>query len=113
MKAARLIREARRRARITQAELAARLGTKQPVIARWETGGRSPSFDTVQNAIRACGFEMESRLTPRDIDQDGTIKFWLRLTPKERVDRNRQMLETEAWARRGRVVDRKAVPADA
>lgn len=45
MQAARLIREARLKAGLSQAELAHRLHTKQSVVARWETGAqRTPFF---------------------------------------------------------------------
>ena len=37
-----LIREARERAGMTQAELARRLGTDQPSVSRWEQGKRTP-----------------------------------------------------------------------
>lgn len=58
MKGGELIREARLRAGLTQAEVARRLGTGQSVIARWESGRRSPTFETVVRAIGACGFDL-------------------------------------------------------
>ena len=80
-----LIAEARKRARLTQAELARRLGTHQPVVARWEAGRTNPDFVTVQNAIRAAGFELTVGLTPLD-DHDVTmIRRELRLLPHERL----------------------------
>jgi transcriptional regulator with XRE-family HTH domain len=80
-----LIAEARKRGRLTQAELARRLGTHQPVVARWETGRTKPDFVTVQKAIRAAGFELTVGLTPLD-DHDVTlIRRELRLLPHERL----------------------------
>ena len=80
-----LIREARKRAGLTQAELARRLGTHQPVIARWETGRTNPDFVTVQRATRAAGFEISVTLTPVD-DHDLTlIRRELKLKPHERL----------------------------
>jgi transcriptional regulator with XRE-family HTH domain len=52
-----LIRIARRRAGITQAELAARFHTTQSTVARWESGGQEPAFSVVLGACRAAGFE--------------------------------------------------------
>jgi len=61
-----LIREARKRALLTQAELARRLDSHQSVIARWETGRASPDFDAVRKALRAAGFELGVSLHPAD-----------------------------------------------
>jgi transcriptional regulator with XRE-family HTH domain len=43
--AAQIIREARLKAGLTQAQLAERLGRERAQVARWETGGQEPSFD--------------------------------------------------------------------
>lgn len=86
MKARHLIVEARRRAGLTQRELADRLGTHQSVIARWETGRTRPDFDTVVEAIRACGLELEIALSPAD-DHDLTlIRREARFLPHQRLE---------------------------
>ncbi|MEX0702613.1 MAG: helix-turn-helix transcriptional regulator [Planctomycetales bacterium] len=60
---------ARRRAGLTQAEVAARMGTKAPAVARLEGSGgsprHSPSVDTLRKYARAVGCELEIRLRPR------------------------------------------------
>jgi transcriptional regulator with XRE-family HTH domain len=56
------IREARRRASLTQEELAERLGTTQSAIARWEKGTVSPRLDTFEKLTAACGLAL--RLVP-------------------------------------------------
>jgi transcriptional regulator with XRE-family HTH domain len=61
-----LIREARRRAGLTQTELALRAGTAQPAIARWESGRTAVSLDDVRRLVRLCGFELELSLVARD-----------------------------------------------
>jgi transcriptional regulator with XRE-family HTH domain len=63
MRGAILIREARKRAGMTQAELAARVRTTQSAIARLE-GGAEPSFRRVAQLVRACGFELRVSLSP-------------------------------------------------
>lgn len=93
-----LIREARLRAGLTQAELARRVGTKQPVIARWEKG-RSPTFATVHKVIRACGLDLHVALAPHDDNDERLITLWRRLTPTQRVERNRAMLQAERQIR--------------
>lgn len=101
-----MIREARRRAGLTQAGLARRLGTRQPVVARWESGDRSPSFDAVKRAVRACGFELHLQIAIPDPQAEAVLSRWRRMTPKERLERNQEMLATEEWANSARVVQR-------
>ncbi|MDQ3986900.1 MAG: helix-turn-helix domain-containing protein [Actinomycetota bacterium] len=105
-----LIRMARKRARLSQAELANRLGTHQPVVARWETGARSPDFDTVVAAIRACGLEIDTGLRETDPQEESVLSRWLRMTPVERLRANEDMLETERWAHRAEAQKRVREP---
>ena len=63
MKGGAVVREARRRAGLTQTELAARLHTTQAVIARLERGRTEPAFARVVEAVRACGLELVPQLT--------------------------------------------------
>src|SRR5881394_195169 len=62
--------KARRRAGLTQAEVAARMGTKTPAVARLEAGGgsrrHSPSVATLRKYAHAVGCRLEIRLLPRD-----------------------------------------------
>ena len=46
---------ARTRAGLTQADVAARMGTTQSTVARLESGRRQPSLRTVQRYARAVG----------------------------------------------------------
>ena len=81
-----LIRQARRRAGITQAELARRLGTTQSVISRWERGHDAPRVDTLVDILRACGFESDVVLRPSDSGVDrAQIRDRLRRTPADRL----------------------------
>ncbi|MCY4026152.1 MAG: helix-turn-helix transcriptional regulator [Acidobacteria bacterium] len=57
-----LVREARKRARLTQAALGRRAGVPQSTIARIESGARTPSTDLVERLVRAAGFEIRVRL---------------------------------------------------
>ena len=58
--AAALIREARRAARLTQAELAGSAGITQSVISAYEHGRREPSFATLQRLIAAAGYTLDA-----------------------------------------------------
>lgn len=90
MRGGELILEARRRAGLSQQDLAERLGTTQSVITRWETGKRSPTFETVVRAVRACGLELAVTLGAPDPDHDLFIRENRRLTPAERLHRMTQ-----------------------
>ncbi|MDP2624172.1 MAG: helix-turn-helix transcriptional regulator [Actinomycetota bacterium] len=87
MTGAYLIAEARKRAGLTQAELAARLGSHQSVVARWETGRSRPDLDTVMRAVRAAGFEMGVSLSPGDDHDLVLIRRELGMQPHERLSR--------------------------
>ena len=82
-----LIREARRQSGISQRELADRLGTKQPVISRWENGRTRPDHESVVRAVRACGYDLQIALVPRDEHDLALIRRELTLLPHERLTR--------------------------
>lgn len=86
MRGGEIIREARLRAGLSQQLLAERLGTTQSVITRWERGVRSPTFETLVRAVRACGLELGVTLGSPDPDHDLFIRENLRLTPAERLE---------------------------
>lgn len=85
MKAARILRYARRRAGLTQRALATVTGIPQPAIARIEGGAVSPRLDTFERLLSGAGATLE--LTPRLGDGvDRTlIRASLARTPEERV----------------------------
>jgi uncharacterized protein len=81
-----LIRDARRRAGLTQAELAARAGVPQPTIARLERPGSNPTVRTLDRVVRAAGHRLEVSASPAPPEVDETlIAARLRLTPAERL----------------------------
>ncbi|MDQ3771054.1 MAG: helix-turn-helix domain-containing protein [Actinomycetota bacterium] len=82
-----LIREARKRAGLSQRELAEFMATTQPVIARWESGKSSPSFQRVVAAVRSCGFDLAVRIVARDDEHALLVQENLRLSPKQRLER--------------------------
>ena len=55
---------ARRAAKLTQAELASRLGTTQSAVARLEGGRVSPSFATLRRYAEATGTRLTVDLVP-------------------------------------------------
>ena len=57
--AGRMVREARRRAQLTQRELAKRAGIPQETIARIERGRANPRVNTLDRLLAACEFGLE------------------------------------------------------
>lgn len=85
---------ARRRARLTQRELASRLGCRQATIARWERGDRQPAFQDIQDVVGACGLQLDAHLVPEDRSWWPQVAAQLARTPVERV---RQVIPPAAF----------------
>jgi len=67
-----LIARARRRAGYTQAQLASRAGTSQPVISAYEHGKRDPTVSTLRRLLAAAGAQLELRtasLAATEVDE--------------------------------------------
>lgn len=60
-----LVRNARRCAGLTQAELACRAGTVQSAVASYESGARTPNLATLERLLRACDHDVEIVARPR------------------------------------------------
>jgi transcriptional regulator with XRE-family HTH domain len=95
-----ILSEARRRAGFTQRELAVKAGTSQAAIARIERGRSSPSLDTLERLVQACGFDLRVQLAPRDKQHERLIDELLQLTPEERLRGLEEMSRLAATARR-------------
>ncbi len=85
MTAGRLIREARLRADLTQGHLAELAGRERSHIARWEREEVEPSFSTLQEILRACGYQLSTRLEKYVAVDDERRKQLARAAPSERV----------------------------
>lgn len=94
--------EARRRAGLSQRQVAARSGVSQPEIARIEAGLVSPSFARIIGIIRACGFDLAFRLVPLDEDAFTLAEQNLARTPDERLESLYAGLEFFEAGRRAR-----------
>src|SRR5246500_2512758 len=57
--------DVRNRAGLTQAELARKMGTTQPVVARLESGGSRPSMRTLERLADATGSRLLISFQPR------------------------------------------------
>ena len=58
------IRRARSDAKLSQVNLAARAGTSQPALARYETGAALPTLPTLERLLAACGRRLEIQTPP-------------------------------------------------
>ncbi|HZR12498.1 MAG TPA: helix-turn-helix transcriptional regulator [Acidimicrobiia bacterium] len=95
-----LVRDARRYAGITQAELARRLGTKQSVISRWERGADIPRVDTLGRILQACGFEADLTFRRHDDEDRTQLALNLAMTPAQRLRTVEHVSRFAASARR-------------
>ena len=106
MDAARVLRHARRRAGLTQRQLAGFAGVPQSQIGRIEARLTIPRVDTLDRLLEACGEGLESLPRP-GIGLDRTVaRELLALTPAERArvaarsNRNVMKLRDRARIRR-------------
>lgn len=99
---AELIRTVRERRRLTQAELAQRAGTTQTAISRLETGGRSPSTDTLRRLLQVMGEDLELRARPLRGEHDAAhLRAERELTPTQRLERAFAWMRLNAAVRAG------------
>lgn len=86
MMSADLLREARLRAGLTQRELARRAGRPQSSIVRWERGTMQPSFETLRELLRVCGFDLWYQLARADDSYRELVDRALERDPAARLD---------------------------
>jgi predicted transcriptional regulator len=92
-----MLRHARRRAGLTQRQLAANVGIPQETIARIEAGRADPRVETLDRLLEGCGFGLESM--PRlGIGVDRTqIRELLAMSPADRfqwaIESDREYVE--------------------
>lgn len=91
-----LIREARRRARLSQTDLAHRAGVAQSVISAYESDRREPGLRTLRRLIEASGHRLVLHLLPVPRN-----KLGLPDTPVGRRLRHRRRAVITTAARRG------------
>lgn len=64
LRLARQVKALREARRLSQADLAAKVGTKQPAIARIESGRGIPRLDFLQRIADALGARLDVKLAP-------------------------------------------------
>jgi transcriptional regulator with XRE-family HTH domain len=83
-----VLRDARKRAGISQSQLAIRTGIAAPAISRIENGHESPSFERFATCLEALGFEPNLELRPLGGSQADPIHLAAEgeLTPAQRLE---------------------------
>ena len=100
-----VIREARSRAGVSQADLARRLHTSQAAVWRWERGVVEPPWSAVARAVSACGLSLRPVLDEVDPDEWGLVLYGRGRSPAERL---RQLHAYSRFAVAGRAAMRRA-----
>jgi len=103
-----LIREARLIAGLSQADLAARLGTTQSAVSNWERGRDEPRVSTLGRVLQACGFEADLVFRRHDDVDRSQIRRHLEYTPAERLDAFESMIDAYEFAQAARRLERSA-----
>lgn len=113
-----VVTEARKRAKLTQRELARRAHAAQPLVARIESGRANPTVETIDRLLGAAGFQLRLELIPketpdpvieaykRDVDRTLLIEN-LRKTPAQRVQTLVAMERLAREARRAMLARQK------
>ena len=99
-----MIRRARRRAGISQATLADRIGTTKSAISRWENGQVDPSFGAVVRAAQACSSSVGMLLSEHEPEAHdlSLLETTSRQSPSERLQRLIDMVAFIESGRKGR-----------
>ena len=96
------VREARRRAGLTQRTLARRAGVSQPLVARIENGDVGATWDRVLQLVRASGFDLDVRVVPLDEDAWTLGEEGQDISPDQRLDRMLEGVRLYEEAKRAR-----------
>ena len=100
---AKVVRELRLAAELSQRDLARLAGTSQSAVARYENSTATPSWETLQRLAAACGRRLAIKADiepdPHDVE---LAEGMLDLTPSERLRALGRHARLGDLARRGR-----------
>ena len=97
------VREARRRAGLTQGGLAGRAGTSQASISDIERGRRQPTVELLDRLLRECGRTLvvdDVKKPALDADDVMLLRLNRSLSPAERLAQMGRVVRLRALARR-------------
>lgn len=81
-----VLRQVRRRAGLSQRQLAERAATPQSTIARIEAGRSDPRAGTLERLLRACDHRLTLERRPGQAVDRSLIRQQLALTPRQRIE---------------------------
>jgi len=102
------IKEARKKAGLTQKALGAKIGTSEAVIGQYEIGYRRPKYDTLQRISEVLGLEIGYFLT--DWNDPGLYDEKLRAKRKKLVMLQEKLEEIQMLL--GEILDEETDPLD-
>lgn len=79
-----LLRYARLKAKLSQAELAERANVPRSMVSAYERDQRQATLPTLIRLLRAAGFDLRMELTPHDDHDEVLAERELRLSPDDR-----------------------------
>ncbi|MGH8957464.1 MAG: helix-turn-helix domain-containing protein [Acidimicrobiia bacterium] len=95
-----LIRSSRQEVGLSQMDLAERVGSKQSVVSRWETGADEPRLSTLVRVLGACGLSLSLAVDQQESVDRSQIRQQLALTPDQRLASVANLSRLLASARR-------------
>lgn len=102
-RAGEVVREARRRASLSQAELARRSGISRPTVNAYEKGRREPGFEALARLLRVTGHRLVLADAPPYPDEQAAardLEDLLGLADAIRVARRAEPLRFPSFVRR-------------
>ncbi len=96
-----LISEARRRAGITQTELAERAGTTQPTVSAYENAKKLPTIPVLAELLSACGVELALGFSEPDTQRESAQEAALARSVDDRIKTNANAIRTVKQLRAG------------
>jgi transcriptional regulator with XRE-family HTH domain len=97
-----LVREARKRAGLTQADLAARARMTPSAISRLESSGQDLSLDEVIRLVRHCGFDLETAIVAYDDSDMAQARRLSSLSGPQRMERHARLVRRLRSLRKAR-----------
>ncbi len=88
-----IIKMARKKAGLTQKELAARLETTDTVISAYENGHTNPTVGMLQRIVNSCGMHLKVDICDTSLDEPGLLE---RQAKTRRIMRLRAEAHAEA-----------------
>jgi uncharacterized protein len=98
---AKAIRSARADAGLSQVALAARAGTSQPALARYEKGATLPTLPTLERLLAACGKELTIQTPPAAEPSVPATSIRGRIGPQAEILRRERRRLLDAAAEHG------------